>query len=134
MNNTCNETKNTKTQHDEYDYRFFDYRLTQLETNLRKGQEKLEQETSQNYKEITKMLQQMQEANNEQNQKIIEVIQRQKTVEEKLSCVDKLKEVATKNRTEIHEIERRLEVYKQILFVIGTGVAIALLSEVLTII
>ena len=80
------------------------------------------------------MLQQMQEANNEQNQKIIEVIQRQKTVEEKMQCIDKLKEVATKNRTEIHEIERRLEVYKQILFVVGTGVAIALLSEILTII
>ena len=135
MTQTCNKPQpNTKTATDEYDYRFFDYRLTQLEINLRKGQEKIEQETSQNYKEITKMLQQMQEANNEQNQKIIEVIQRQKTVEEKMQCIDKLKEVATKNRTEIHEIERRLEVYKQILFVVGTGVAIALLSEILTII
>jgi hypothetical protein len=76
----------------------------------------------------------MQEANNEQNKQLIEVIQRQKTVEEKMQCIDKLKEVATKNRTEIHEIERRLEIYKQILFVVGTGVAIALITELIRII
>ena len=80
------------------------------------------------------MLQVMQEANNEQNKQIIEVIQRQKTVEEKMQCIDKLREVATKNTTEIKDIERRIEIYKQILFVIGTGVAIALLTEVLTLV
>ena len=116
------------------DYKFIDYRLNQLETNLRKGQEKLEQEQQNNYKEILHLLQVMQEANNEQNKQLIEVIQRQKTVEEKMQCIDKLKEVATKNRTEIHEIERRLEIYKQILFVVGTGVAIALITELIRII
>jgi hypothetical protein len=116
------------------DYRFIDYRLNQLETNLRKGQEKLEQEQNNNYKELMHILQVMQEANNEQNKQLIEVIQRQKTVEEKMQCIDKLKEVATKNRTEIHEIERRLEIYKQILFVVGTGVAIALITELIRII
>lgn len=116
------------------DYKFIDYRLNQLETNLRKGQEKLEQEQQNNYKEIMHLLQVMQEANNEQNKQLIEVIQRQKTVEEKMQCIDKLKEVATKNRTEIHEIERRLEIYKQILFVVGTGVAIALITELIRII
>lgn len=127
----CNE-QNKKTSDD--DYRFIDYRLDQLETNLRKGQEKLEQEQNNNYKEIMHILQVMQEANNEQNKQIIEVIQRQKNVEEKMQCIDKLKEVATKNRTEIHEIERRLEIYKQILFVVGTGVAIALITELIRII
>jgi hypothetical protein len=116
------------------DYRFIDYRLNQLEQNLRKGQEKLEQEQNNNYKELMHILQVMQEANNEQNKQLIEVIQRQKTVEEKMQCIDKLKEVATKNRTEIHEIERRLEIYKQILFVVGTGVAIALITELIRII
>lgn len=110
------------------DYKFIDYRLNQLETNLRKGQEKLEQEQQNNYKEIMHLLQVMQEANNEQNKQLIEVVQRQKTVEEKMQCIDKLREVATKNTTEINEIERRLEVYKQILFVVGTGVAIALIK------
>jgi hypothetical protein len=116
------------------DYRFIDYRLNQLEQNLRRGQEKLEQEQNNNYKELMHILQVMQEANNEQNKQLIEVIQRQKTVEEKMQCIDKLKEVATKNRTEIHEIERRLEIYKQILFVVGTGVAIALITELIRII
>jgi len=116
------------------DYKFIDYRLNQLETNLRKGQEKLEQEQQNNYKEIMHLLQVMQEGNNEQNKQLIEVVQRQKTVEEKIGCIDKLREVATKNRTEIHEIERRLEIYKQILFVVGTGVAIALITELIRII
>lgn len=116
------------------DYRFIDYRLNQLETNLRKGQEKLEQEQQNNYKELIQMLQVMQEANNEQNKQLIEVIQRQKTVEEKMQCIDKLREVATKNTTEIKDIERRIEIYKQILFVVGTGAAIALITEIITII
>lgn len=116
------------------DYRFIDYRLNQLETNLRKGQEKLEQEQQNNYKEIMQLLQVMQEGNNEQNKQLIEVIQRQKTVEEKMACIDKLREVATKNTTEIKDIERRIEIYKQILFVVGTGAAIALITEIITII
>ena len=122
-----------KTLTDE-DYRFLDYRLTQLEQNLRKGQEKIEQETAQNYKELIQMLHTMQENNNEQNKQLIEVNQRQKTVEEKMRCIDKLREVATKNTTEIKDIERRIEIYKQILFVVGTGAAIALLTEIITII
>lgn len=116
------------------DYRFIDYRLNQLEQNLRKGQEKLEQEQNRNYKELMHLLQVMQEGNNEQNKQLIEVIQRQKTVEEKMGCIDKLREVATKNTTEIKDIERRIEIYKQILFVVGTGAAIALITEIITII
>lgn len=116
------------------DYRFIDYRLNQLEQNLRKGQEKLEQEQQTNYKEIMHLLQVMQEANNEQNKQLIEAAQRMKTVEEKMQCIDKLREVATKNTTEIKDIERRIEIYKQILFVVGTGAAIALLTEIITII
>lgn len=116
------------------DYRFIDYRLNQLETNLRKGQEKLEREQQNNYKEIMHLLQVMQENNNEQNKQLIEVVQRQKTVEEKMGCIDKLREVATKNTTEIKDIERRIEIYKQILFVVGTGAALALITEIITII
>ena len=52
------------------DYRFIDYRLNQLETNLRKGQEKLEREQQNNYKEIMHLLQVMQEGNNEQNKQL----------------------------------------------------------------
>lgn len=119
----CNE----KTRELE-DQRFTDYRLDQLENNLRRGQEKLEQEYKEQNKQIMNTLTMMQEGQHQQNQTLAELNQRVHTVEEKNNCIDKLREVATKNRTEIHDIERRLEVYKQILFVVGTGVAIALIK------
>lgn len=127
----CNEETKKLGAVEEYDYRFIDYRLTQLETNLKNGQKKLEEEQQGNYRELLNILQAIQEGNNTQNQKLIELNERQKTSEEKLACIDKLREVATKHNTEIHELERRLEIYKQVLFVIGTGVAIALITEIL---
>jgi len=123
----CNENKNKE------DVRFLSYKLDQLEKNLREGQEKLETEQSNNYKQLISILQQLQEGNNIQNQKLIELTEKQKVVESKVVCIDRLKEVATKHNTEIHELERRLEIYKQVLFVVGTGVAVALVTEVLRI-
>lgn len=124
----CNENKNK-----EEDVRFLSYKLDQLEKNLREGQEKLETTQSNNYKQLISILQQLQEGNNIQNQKLIELTEKQKVVEGKVVCIDRLKEVATKHNTEIHELERRLEIYKQVLFVVGTGVAVALVTEVLRI-
>ena len=126
------DEQNKKTNDD--DYRFIDYRLDQLETNLRKGQEKLEQEQQNNYKEIMHLLQVMQEGNNKQNEQLISLNQRLNGMEEKLKCIEKLNEVATKKTTELKDIERLIEMYKQILFVVGTGAAIALLTEIITII
>ena len=123
----CNENKNKE------DVRFLSYKLDQLEKNLKEGQEKLETEQSNNYKQLISILQQLQEGNNIQNQKLIELTEKQKVVESKVVCIDRLKEVATKHNTEIHELERRLEIYKQVLFVVGTGVAVALVTEVLRI-
>lgn len=123
----CNENKNKE------DVRFLSYKLDQLEKNLREGQEKLETAQSTNYKQLSSILQQLQEGNNIQNQKLIELTEKQKVVESKVVCIDRLKEVATKHNTEIHELERRLEIYKQVLFVVGTGVAVALVTEVLRI-
>jgi len=125
----CNENKNK-----EEDVRFLGYKLDQLEKNLREGQEKLEKEQSDNYKQLISILQQLQEGNNLQNQKLVELTEKQKVVEGKVVCIDRLKEVATKHNTEIHELERRLEIYKQVLFVVGTGVAVALVTEVLQVV
>lgn len=125
----CNENKNK-----EEDVRFLSYKLDQLEKNLREGQEKLEKEQSDNYKQLISILQQLQEGNNMQNQKLVELTEKQKVVEGKVVCIDRLKEVATKHNTEIHELERRLEIYKQVLFVVGTGVAVALVTEVLQVV
>lgn len=114
--------------------RFIEYKLDQIEKNLKEGQQKLEREQSENYKQILSILQQLQEGNNTQNQKLIELTEKLKAVEDKVVCIDRLKEVATKHNTEIHELERRLEIYKQVLFVIGTGVAIALVTEVMNLV
>lgn len=115
---------NNETEDPTYDYRFLDYRLDQLELNLRKGQEKLEKEYKESNKTILETLTAMQEGQNEQNRTIVELIQRQKNVEEKMKCIDKLKEVATKNTTKVHELERRIDIYKQVL----VGVAISAVS------
>lgn len=127
----CNEKNKQGPKGTKQDYRFLDYRLNQLETNLRRGQEQLEQEQKNNYNDLIKILQVLQEGNNEQNKQLVELSQRQKSVEEKLPCIDSLKEVATKHNTEIKELERRMEIYKQILMLVGTGVIISLLSQVI---
>lgn len=124
----CNKETIDRDKDKELDYRFFDYRLTKLEQEISRGLQKLEHETNTQNKEVMKMLQLMQENNNEQNKTLVQLGQRQVSIEEKMTCIDKLKDVATENRTRIKEIERRLEVYKQILFVVGTGVALALIK------
>ena len=126
-----NETNKNKDYDQDTDIRFIEYKLDTLEKNLREGQQKIEKESQQNYRELLAILQSIQESNATQNQKLIELAEKLKGVEQKIQCLDKLKEVATKHNTEIHELERRLEIYKQVLFVIGTGVAIALVTEVL---
>ncbi len=119
----CNEN-NDKKSSEEYDYRFFDYRLTQLETNLRKGQEKLELDQQSNYKELITMLQVMQEGNNEQTKQIVEISQKQEALAEKMKCIDKLKEAATSHKEQINTLYHRMDIYKQIGFLIG-GTAVS---------
>lgn len=119
----CNENK-TQPKKIADEYRFLDYRLTQLETNLRKGQEKLEREQSQNYKELIKMLQIMQESSNEQNKTIIELNQRIITIETTMKCIDKLKEYTTTHHNEIKNINRRLNIYKVAL----SGIAVTVIG------
>lgn len=123
----CNEKMNKEQLKD---YRFIDYRLDQLELRITKGLEKLETEQAENNKEILRTLQLMQEGQNEQNKTLIELSTRQENMEQKVQCIDRLREIATKNTTEIREVERRLEIYKQLLLVVGTGVAVALITEI----
>lgn len=121
----CNEPAPIKPV-DAEDYRFIDYRLNQLELNLRKGQERLEQEYKESNKQLMKTLTLMQEGLNKQNASLVELKQRVSTIEEKNHNIDKLNETATKNATTITELERRMDIYKQILIgvVIASGGAI----------
>lgn len=118
----CNEKNKTEpelTHQPDKDFRFMEYRLNQLELNLRKGQEKLEQEYKDSNKQIIDTLALIQENNNELNKNLIELAQRQSNTENKLNNIDKLLETTTINTTQITELKRRLEIYKQILFMVG---------------
>ena len=126
----CNNPKNNELD----EKRFIDYRLDQLELNLRKGQEKLEQDFKQQNSQILQTLQIMQEGQNEQNKTLVELTQRVQTLEEKKPQIDNLKETSTTNTTEIHELERRLDVYKQVLIGIGISVAAVILVDILKLI
>ncbi|WP_292474213.1 hypothetical protein [Methanosphaera sp.] len=114
----CNETKHDEEEYK--DYLIILYRLDHLE-NAQK----------ENFKELMKTLQIMQQGQNEQNKTLIELTQRQQVVEQKIQCIDRLKEVATKHGEEIRTISKRLEIYKQILMALGTGVGAALLIEII---
>lgn len=124
----CNEKSiSSNKQVQEKDFRFIDYRLNQLEINLRKGQEKLEREYKEANRQILDTLKLMQENHNEVNKTLIELSQRQANTENKIISIDRLLETATMNRTEIKELERRMDIYKQILFLVGGTAVSALL-------
>lgn len=125
----CNKQKSNPTPpHEEIkDYRFIDYRLDQLEHNLRQGQERLEQEYKEQNRQIMQTLTAMQDGLNQQNSSIVELTQRVYSLEEQSACIDKLREATVKNTTEIHELERRMDIYKQIL----VGVIVALGASIL---
>ena len=128
--NTTKQTRDTEqldTKHDN-DYRFIDYRLNQLEQNIREGLGRLEREQQQNYKELLKLLQIMQDSNNTQNEKLVEISEKQKTLEEKIKNLDALKEEVAVHETQVQNIYHRLNIYKQILFTLGTATGVALIT------
>lgn len=128
-----NETSDKKPD-ENYDYRFLDYRLDQLERKIDEGMGKLEARQTNNYQELIKMLQLMQEGNNKQNQQLVEIQQRQRTLEDKMKCIDNLKDVAVSQREQIQNINRRLGVYQRIFIILGTATAGSLLTAIFNII
>lgn len=124
----CNE------KHKREEQRFLDYRINQLEHNLSQSIEKLEKQQKENNKEILQTLQIMQQGLNDNTKTLIELHERQQIIEEKVHRIDKLKEAATKHGEEIRALTDRLDIYKQILMIVGTGVAAALLIEIIKLI
>lgn len=101
------------------DYKFLDYRLDQLEQNLRRGQEKLEETQSHNYQELLRILQTMQEKNDTQNQTLTELNTRLHTLEDMVPCIERVRESTVKQSEKIQNLERRLDIYKQVTIAIG---------------
>ena len=111
----CNE-KTRKDQQEIIDYRFILYRIDQLEN-----------EEKENFKQIMQMLKLMQEGQNEQSKKIIELTQRQYTLEEKTKTIDLLNKELAKHKTELRNIDRRLGIYQTVLI----GVTISLVCSIM---
>ena len=118
----CNENKE-KDQQEIKDYRFILYRIDQLEN-----------EEKENFKQIMQMLKLMQEGQNEQSNKIIELTQRQYTLEEKTKRIDTLKEELTTHKTEIRNIDRRLQLYQTVLIGVTISVVGSIIFTILKII
>lgn len=125
----CNEQ-----QADTDQYRFLDYRLDQLEQNLRKGQERLENEYKEQNKQIMQTLTMMQESMGQHNTAIVEVTQRISNIEQKAETLDNIRERTTKHHERIKELERRLDIYKQVLIAVSVTVVGAILIELIRII
>ena len=119
----------------EYDYKFLDYRLNQLEQNLKQGQQKLEETQTQNYNEILQILKTLTEGNSTQNQTLTELNTRIKNVEKKMPNIDSLEKTTTGHAKQIENLETRLDTYKQITIAIVValvGTMITLFFNILT--
>lgn len=123
----CNENKT----HNEDDYRFLDYRLNQYELKLDKGLEKLEQSQQNNYIEIMKTLQIMQEGQNEQNKTIIELTQKQLILEKRTDMIEGIELNINSHAEKIRTIFDRLNTYKQLLTGVGITAIAAIIVEII---
>jgi DNA repair exonuclease SbcCD ATPase subunit len=134
------KTKQTPNKEDSphTDARFLDYRLTQLEQKLEKGLTTLEQEQNKYNLEILKTLQTLQDGQNKTTETLAQIKERQTNVEEKLKCIDKLKDITSKNseriRNNYESTNHRIDIVQKILFAIGGAAVSALFAAILSII
>ena len=134
------KTKQTPNEEDppRTDARFLDYRLTQLEQKLEKGLTTIEQEQNKYNLEILKTLQTIQDGQIKTTETLAQIKERQTNVEEKLKCIDKLKEITSKNseriRNNYESTNHRIDIVQKILFAIGGAAVSALFAAILSII
>lgn len=127
-NNNKNKN-NTRTN----DYRFLDYRLTQLENKLERGLEQIETEQRRYNLEVMQTLQQLQEGQNKTAEGMAKVRQRLDDMDEKIKAIDKLKESANKNTARIDSTNHRIDVVQKILFAVGGAAISALFTAIISI-
>ena len=120
------------------DYRFLDYRLTQLENKLDKGLNKLEHEQREYNLQVMNTLHQLQEGQHKTYENIAQIKQRQTDMEEKLHCIDKLKAITSQNRERIRNnydsTNHRIDVVQKILFAVGGAAVSALFAAAFSIV
>ena len=115
------------------DYRFLDYRLNQLELKLERGLEQIETEQRRYNIEVMKTLQTLQEGQHKTTENMAKVQQHIDGIEEKLKCIDKLKDVASKNTARITAVNHRVDVVQKILFAVATAAISALFTALISI-
>ena len=113
------------------DYRFLDYRLNQLELKLERGLEQIETEQRRYNIEVMKTLQTLQEGQNRTTENMAKIRQHIDDMEEKLKCIDKLKDVASKNTARITAVNHRVDVVQKILFAVATAAISALFTALI---
>ena len=118
----CNE-KNNKKWDQVNDYRFLDYRLNQLEFKLGEGLKKIEEEQKGYNVQVMETLQRLQEGQHKTYETIAQLKQRTTDLEQRMECIDKLKEAANKNTERNKHLTHRINVIQKILFVVGTAAA-----------
>ena len=120
------------------DYRFLDYRITQLENKLDKGLNKLEHEQREYNLQVMNTLHQLQEGQQKTYENIAQIQQRQSDMEDKLRCIDKLREVTNRNSERIQNnntaTNHRIDVVQKILFAVGGAAVSALFAAAFSIV
>lgn len=125
-----NQKKNNKNNETNEDVRFLDYRLTQLENKLEKGLDTLEQEQRRYNIEVMKTLQSLQQGQSKTHETIAQLQQRQTHLEEKMKCIDKLKDAASKNTERNKHTNQRIDVIQKILILVGGAAISAVLGAI----
>lgn len=134
-NHPPNKSDDTPTIND---YRFLDYRLNQLENKIESGLGRIEEEQRQYNLQVLQTLQQLQDGQNKTYENIAKIKQRQKDMEEKLHCIDKLRDATSRNTERIknnnQSTNHRVDVIQRILFVVGGAAISALFTAIIAII
>ncbi len=81
-----------------------------------------------------KTLQTLQEGQNRTTENMAKVRQHIDDMEEKLKCIDKLKDVASKNTARVTAVNHRVDVVQKILFAVGGAAISAFFTALVSII
>ena len=130
QNNPSPQKNNKKV--DINDYRFLDYRLNQLENKLDIGLRKIEDEQKAYNLQVMTTLQKLQEGQNQTYETIAHLEQRQTNLEEKINCIDKLKDAASRNSERNKAINHRVDVIQKILIVVTTAAVSGFITALFT--
>lgn len=127
-NPTLAKRNNKNTDNHDNDYRFLDYRLTQLENQIEKGFDNVEQEQRKYNIEVMRTLQELQEGQNRTTESMARVRQRLDDMDTEIRHIDTLKEAANKNTESIHSAHHRIDVVQKILFAVAGAALSALFT------